>query len=285
MTAMPSDHAASDGLASPSLAAYYLERARGGVGLIVVEPAFALPPEEPRPKHLGLYDDAQVPRLRECLCAVRSYGAIALMMIDQPLSVRHASEQRLAEIAEAWAAAAWRAHVAGADGVMFSCADGGPLDQLLSSLMNQRTDHYGGDMSGRAKLLLDLLERVRSWMGARLLVGVRLNVGEFGVRGQPLHDARVVAKRLAAAGADLLEVSTEPPDDVPVARFPGWRVPLAAEIKAVVDIPVMVGGLMADAELADSVIREGSADMVALGATLRSEPHWPLHARDVLAGR
>ncbi len=282
LTAVPSGFAGAGGFAGPAFGAYYAERARGGAGLIVLEAAWPLPPSDTGAPHLGLYADAHVTGLRECIGAIHRHGALAFQMIDQPAPAVAADDTGLDELGAAWVAAAWRAHAAGADGVMFSCADGGPFDQLLSPSTNRRTDQYGGDLGGRLLLLQEVVERVKGWIGGRLLVGVRLNVGELGSGSLPLQDARVAAKRLTAAGADLLEISAEGGGNTPIARFPGWRVPLAAEVRAVIDIPVMVGGLLADAELADSVIREGSADIVALGETLRAEPAWPQYARQML---
>jgi 2,4-dienoyl-CoA reductase-like NADH-dependent reductase (Old Yellow Enzyme family) len=100
-----------------------------------------------------------------------------------------------------------------------------------------------------------------------------------------LQDARLLATRLASAGVQLLEIQAQTASDTPIARFPGWCVPMAAGIKAVVNIPVLVGGLLDDAELADSVIRDGSADLISVGARMRVEPDWPHQARAILSQR
>lgn len=281
MTALPSGHATTDGFASPALAAYYSERARGGVGLIVIEAAWALAPLE-RAAHLGLYSDVYIPGLRDCIDSAHQQGAVVLMMIDQIISTQQMTVEQLADIRDAWIAAAGRAIAAGADGVMFSCADDGPFDQLISPLTNHRTDRHGGHISRRLQLLLDTVERLQARKGQRLLIGLRLNAEEFTPGGLTLQDARVIAKRLTSAGVGLLEVCADVGDNQPVAQFPGWRVPLATAIKSIVDVPVMVGGLLADAELADSVIRDGSADLVTLGESLRVEPRWPQYARTAL---
>ena len=63
-----------------------------------------------------------------------------------------------------------------------------------------------------------------------------------------------------------------------MARFPGWRVPLAEGIKSVVEVPVMVGGQLNDPLLANSVVRDGSADLIAIGEWLKLEPNWPRRA-------
>lgn len=284
MTALASGLASSDGLVTAPLVNYYAERARGGVGLIVLEAVCALPPAEPGP-HVGLYHDVHIAGLSDCIMAVHQGGAVVLVMIDQrvPVLDRHAAELR--SLVDAWASTAGRARSAGADGVMLSCADGGPFAELLSSGADRRTDQYGGNIQQRLRLLLDTVERIRRRIGHRALIGVRLNVGEFVPGGLPLHDARVVATRLASAGVNLIEVSAHVREAASIALFPGWLVPLAASLKAVVELPVMVGGLLADAELADRVIREGSADLVALGESLRAEPRWPQYAHQTLTER
>jgi 2,4-dienoyl-CoA reductase-like NADH-dependent reductase (Old Yellow Enzyme family) len=279
LAALPSGYAAPDGFVSHALAAYYVERARNGVGMLVLEQAYALPPAESPIPHLGLYADAQVSDLHACIKAARKEGAAVLVMLDQPLQLASLNGAEIAEVGEAFIVAAWRARAAGANGVMLSAADGGPFEQLISPLRNQRTDRYGGEAAGRLRLLLDVIEGIQEWIGEQFIIGVRLNVEEFVPGGMTLQDARVIAKRLISTGVKLLEVSAEAGADVPIARFPGWRVPLAAGIKAVVEVPVLVGALSDDPELSDGVIREGSADLVALSEFLRVQPRWPEEAR------
>ncbi len=92
----------------------------------------------------------------------------------------------------------------------------------------------------------------------------------------------MIAKRLIGAGVKLLEVTSTNGNDIPIAHFPGWQVPLAAGMKAVVEVPVLVGKLSIDPALADSVIRDGSADLVGLNEALRGNPLWPQEARTTL---
>jgi 2,4-dienoyl-CoA reductase-like NADH-dependent reductase (Old Yellow Enzyme family) len=274
-----------DGFSNAGLAAYYLRRAQGGAGLLVLEPTYVLPPRDSATPHLGLYADAQVPDLYHCIDALHDAGAAVLIMLDQPLWTPQLTEHELRDIGEAFIAAAWRVHACGADGVMLSTVDGGPFEQLISPLRNGRSDSYGGSVIGRSQLLREVVEGIERWLGSRFIVGVRLNAEEFTPGGLSMQDARVLATRLASAGVQLLEIRAETASDTPIARFPGWRVPIAAAIKAVVDVPVLVGGLLDDAELADSAIRDGSADLVSVGERLRLEPDWPHYAREFLAQR
>jgi 2,4-dienoyl-CoA reductase-like NADH-dependent reductase (Old Yellow Enzyme family) len=285
LTALPSGYAVPDGFANSAFASYYLARAQGGIGTVVIEPTYVLPPPDDRTPHLGLYADAHVSGLHHCIGALHHAGSAVLVMLDQPLPLAQLSSREIGEIGEAFIVAAWRVRAAGADGVMVSCADGGPFEQLVSPLHNHRTDRYGGSPGARLRLLLDVVEGIERWMGSKFIVGVRLNVEEFTPGGLTLQDMRVIAKRLVGAGVTLLEASAGISASFPIAQFPGWRVPLAAGIKAVVDVPVMVGGLSDDVELVDSVIREGSADLVTLSEVLQTEPGWPRYAREVLAWR
>jgi NADPH2 dehydrogenase len=278
LTALPSGQASLDGFVDTAVSHYYIERARGGVGLLVMEAARPLPVPVGQP-HIGLYNDTQVLGLRSCIAAIHAAGAAALVLIDQHVAVGQPENVPLGPLCQAWIEAAWRAHAAGADGVMLNASLPSPFGQLLSAIHNRRTDGYSGDLPGRLRLLLVVVEELRRRFGVRMLIAVRLPVGEFVPGGLPLHDARVAAKRLSAAGVGLIEISAEVPANATIAQFPGWLVPLAAKLRSVVDIPVMVGGLLGDAILANDAIREGSADIVALGPTLRDNPRWPEQAR------
>ncbi|MEO7910296.1 MAG: hypothetical protein ABIV47_11665 [Roseiflexaceae bacterium] len=277
--AQPSGCTTPDGFVGRDLAAYYLIRAQSGAGLLVLEPTYILPPRDSATPHLGLYADAQVPELRQCVNALHNAGAAVLVMLDQPLWTPQLSEQQLHQIGEAFIIAAWRVRACGADGIMLSTVDGGPFEQLISPLRNRRVDIYGGNVFGRSQLLREVVEGVERWIGSHFIIGVRLNAEEFTPGGLNMQDARLLATRLASAGVRLLEVQAQAASDTPVAHFPGWCVPMAAGIKAVVDIPVMVGGLLDDAELADSVIRDGGADLISIGARMRVEPDWPRTAQ------
>ena len=283
--AQPSGCATPDGFASPDLATYYLVRAQGGVGLVMLEPTYVLPPRDHATPHLGLYADAQVPDMHQCVGALHDAGAAVLVMLDQPLWTPQLTERELREVGEAFIMAAGRVRACGADGILLSTVDGGPFEQLISPLRNQRSDRYGGSAVGHSQLLREVVEGIERWIGSQFIIGVRLNAEEFTPGGLSLQDARLLATRLASAGVRLLEIQAQAASDMPIAHFPGWCVPMAAGIKAVVDIPVMVGGLLDDAELADSIIRDGAADLISVGARMRMDPNWPHQAHAILSQR
>jgi 2,4-dienoyl-CoA reductase-like NADH-dependent reductase (Old Yellow Enzyme family) len=280
MAANASGHARSDGRISAQLVEYYHARGRGGVGMIVVENAYPTAPSAPT-QHIAAYSDQYLPGLQACASAIIKSGATPVLMIDQGWSVEFLSSDDLSILPTRWAAAAQRAKSAGFAGVLLSSGANSPFGRLLSP-GNARGDQYGGSLQGRARLLLETIEQVRLRTGPRFLIGVQLNIGDHTPSGLPLHDARMVARWLISGSVRLIEVISDSDERSHVARFPGWLVPLAAALKSFIEIPVMVGGLLADAELANQVIAEGSADLVTLGEVLRAEPNWPIHARNVL---
>lgn len=285
MAPLPSGCTTQDGFVDDAFYDYYLQRAHGSVGLIITEPARVMRPAPGATNpHLGLYDDVFVPRLRRLAQAIHGSGSHALMMLDTVPELAEGSIHDLRALSAHFLRAAWRAQAAEFDGVMLSAADSGVLHMLMSPLTNKRTDTYGGSTLNRLRLALEIVEGVRAWLGPRFLVGFRLVAEEFAPNGISLQDARVNARRLVAAGVNVLDVMTDTRSEVPVARFPGWRVPLAGNIKRVLpDVPVISSGLLGDPFLADSVVRDGSVDLVMLGRSLRSNPYWVHIARIILS--
>jgi 2,4-dienoyl-CoA reductase-like NADH-dependent reductase (Old Yellow Enzyme family) len=278
---VPSGCAAAGGFAGRELADFYARVAQGGAGLLVSEPLLALAPHAGAP-HLGAYDDSFIPGLRQACEAAQAHGARVLLTVDAPTPAEPPRMAELRAMAEALVLAAWRAHAAGADGVMLTAAHDGLLHSLISPLRNQRYDAYGRGLEGRLRLALEVIEGVRSWLGRRSLLAFRMLADELAPGGMSLQDGRVLAKRLSAAGVQLIDVA--PPSAGPqVARFPGWAIPLASSIKRIAEVPVAGSGLLGDPHLADSVIRDGSVDLVMLGGTLLENPGWPGQARSRLA--
>ncbi len=286
MAPSPTGFATADGFVSTDLIAYYTRRAQGGVGLILSEPLLVTPPAHAEGRnHLAGYADAFVPRLRQLVMAVHAHHTRLLFSLECYADSADLSGVALAALREAFILAAWRAHCAGADGVLLSSADGGLLHRMISPSRNHRHDAYGGDLDRRMRIALEVIEGVRTWLGSRFVIGFRLPAEEFGVGGMGMQDARVVARRVIAAGVKILDVTVAVGDTLTLARFPGWAVPLANGIKRVTpEVPVIGFGVQGDHYVADSLIRDGSIDLVALDHTLRYNPDWPQQAQVVLGG-
>jgi 2,4-dienoyl-CoA reductase-like NADH-dependent reductase (Old Yellow Enzyme family) len=284
MAPSPSGFASADGFVGADLIDYYVRRARGGVGLILSEPMLVLaPPADEGAVHVGIYDDAFVPGLCRLVAAIRNNGARVILCLDTPLAADELDGAGLIAARDGFLLAAWRAHCAGADGVLLSSADGGLIHSLVSPARNHRLDAYGGSVAGRLRFPLELVEGVRAWIGPRMIIAFRLAAEELIPGGMGLQDARVIAKRVISAGVRLLDVTVSAGESMTLARFPGWALPLANGIKRVTpEAPVIGFGLHGDYQLADSVIRDGSVDLVAVDHTLRGDPDWPRNARRAL---
>jgi 2,4-dienoyl-CoA reductase-like NADH-dependent reductase (Old Yellow Enzyme family)/thioredoxin reductase len=196
--------------------------------------------------------------------------------------------KQLEEIAGYFAAAATRARKAGFDAVELHGAHGVLLNEFLSPYSNQRTDAFGGDLDGRSRFPLMVVRKVRDAMGADMVLSYRMSVVEFVKGGLELDESILFAKMLEKEGVQVIHVSgglNETPSamnrTIPPMSFPRGRlVPYAAQIKKAVNIPVIVVQRINTPELAEEVIREGKADLVATGRALVSDPYWPLKARE-----
>lgn len=262
METLASGLATPVGLPGPELIDYYAARARGGVAAIVLEPTRVTPPADALP-HLGLYSDAQTPALHDCLSMIKREDCAAFVMLDQACQTDQLDE--LAQHGNACILAARRARIADADGVMLSTGAG----SLFYNLADRTTGQH------RLAILIQVIEALVALLGRRFVIGVRLAIEEYLPGGMALQDARLVAHRLVSAGANLLEIDVRVGSDALVALFPGWCVPVAAALRSAVDVPVMVTGEMDDAQIAESTIAEGGADLIGIGERVRLEPDWP----------
>lgn len=183
-------------------------------------------------------------------------------------------------VVAAFAAAARRAVAAGFDAVEVHGAHGYLLAQFLSPLVNTRQDDYGGSDEGRRRLLVEVVDAVRSVLPDRIPLFVRLSATDWsdgapeGVEGD-LRRTVEVARALEAHGADLIDVSSGgnvPRAEIPVG--PGYQTRFAAEVRGAVDIPVSTVGMITAARQAEHVLRTGQADVVMLARAALADPHW-----------
>jgi len=177
---------------------------------------------------------------------------------------------------------------AGFDAVEIQGGHGYLITQFMSPYSNKRTDEYGGDFEGRMKFPLRIVEGVRAAVGPDFPIIFRLSADEYIEGGLTLEDNKLIAQRLESAGVDALSVVASiyesPPwytRIYPTMGMPmGCNVPLAQEIKKVVDIPIIVAGKLGDPVLAEEVLRDGKADLIAMGRPLLADPEIPKKAAE-----
>ena len=298
--------AGEDGIATDFHLAHLGARATGGVGLIITEAIAVEARGRISVNDLGLWDDAQVEPLARIVRMCKSQGAAmctqlahagrkawtptkgtgpfpaiapSAMPFDADWVVPHAlAVAELDGIVSAYRAAAGRAVRAGFDAIELHSAHGYFLHQFLSPISNHRTDEYGGSLENRARMLLRVVDTVRAVLGESHLFVVRLSCTDWVEGGLTLADQIQVARWLKAHGVDLVDCSSgaNTPELPPVG--PGYQVPFAERIRRDVGIATMAVGLITTPELAEEIVRNGRADLVAMGRELLRNPYWPLHA-------
>ena len=303
--------AGGDGRATDWHLGHYVARAAGGAGLLITEATAVEPRGRISANDLGLWDDAQIESLARLVRLVRAEGAAIGVQLahagrkawsadrghgpEQPVApsaLPFAAEwntpaeltpAEMDKIVAAWRSAAQRADAAGFDAIEIHAAHGYLNHQFLSPLSNRRGDEYGGPLQNRMRFPLRVVEAVRdAWPQDKPLL-VRISATDWADGGLTPDDQVLVARELKARGVDLIDCSsggsvpTPPPDP-----GPGYQVPFAAQIRCEADIPTAAVGLITTPELADEIVRNGRADLVALGRELLRHPHWPLDAARLL---
>ena len=291
-----------NGVVSQKLIDYYAERAKGGVGLIIVEYSYIDELEsKANPAQLGIYDDQLIPGLGDLVEVIQERGARVVLQIchagrctssrtigRQPVApsavpgptgemAREMSVAEIEAVIHAFAEAARRAKFAGFDGVELHGTHGYLMAQFLSPYTNRRTDAYGRD---RALFALKTLEEVRSRVGRDYLVGCRMTGFEFIEGGLTLEEAQAFARRMEEAGIDYLHVSGGIPEKahhsiIPMYLPKGYLLHLAEAIKKVVRLPVIAVGALHDPALAEKALQDGKADLIAMGRALIADPALP----------
>ncbi len=278
------------GAVTQRLIDYYAERAAGGAGLIIVESAHVIDANRDIGR-IGIADPQFEPGLGELAEAIQEKGAKAALQLvyrESLASAKGPDDYTVGEIEaiiEAFGAAAQRAQKVGFDAVEIHGANFYFLTQFMSPLTNHRRGAYGGSEEGRLKLPADILERVRERVGNEYPVLFRMIAHQHTPGGLDVRDGQRIARRLEAAGASALHVSAGSPSGrfwhtPPMAIPRGCHVPLAAEIRKTVRIPVLAVGRINDPVLADRVIAEGKADLVVMGRALVADPELPKKAQE-----
>ena len=193
---------------------------------------------------------------------------------------------------------------AGFTGVQFHSAHGYLLSQFLSPLTNQREDEWGGTLENRARALIAIVTQAREALGTNFPISVKLNSADFQKGGFDFDDSLTVAKWLADAGVDLLEISggtyeqprllnldgIEPIEEQSLARSTlareAYFVDFAKAMREELSIAIMVTGGLRRKDVMNHVLETGGADMIGLGRPLCVDTDGPnrlLNGEDELA--
>ena len=200
------------------------------------------------------------------------------------------TEAQIRATVERFATTAARAERAGFDGVEVHAAHGYLISQFLSPLVNKRTDHWGGGLENRTRLLLDVVSSIRRVVSPSFAVGVKLNSADFQRGGFEADDAAKVIAMLEPLGVDLVELSggsyespamTGRPTDGRTAAREAYFLELAADLATTSPLPLMLTGGITRRETAESVLARGVA-IVGMGTAIALTPDLPNRWRDGL---
>jgi 2,4-dienoyl-CoA reductase-like NADH-dependent reductase (Old Yellow Enzyme family) len=209
---------------------------------------------------------------------------------------RELSADDMAEIKAAFVAAARRAFAVGFKVIELHLAHGYLLHSFLSPLANQRGDEYGGDIEGRMRFPLEVVQAVRAAMPADAPLFARISAVDGREGGWTLEDSAVLCAHMLQLGVDVVDCSSGGIGGAPrfrsddsgkpltadSARVPGFQVPYARAMREQTGIKSMAVGVIIDPRQAEDILQSGGADLVALGRELMYDPFWPLHAAEAL---
>ena len=185
-----------------------------------------------------------------------------------------------------FAAAARRAIEAGFDGVEIHGAHGYLLHEFMSPYSNRRTDDYGGPVENRMRLPVEVARAVRAALPDDMPLLYRASCVDGEGGGLTLDDTVALSHALRAEGVDMIDASGGGiPAGMRLAQQkpePGFQVPFAERIRQDTGLPTVAVGMISDPELANSIVAEGKADLVALARGMLSDPAWPYHAAQKL---
>lgn len=304
--------AAGEGRVNDREIYYQAERAAGGVGLIVTG-ARHTHPNSTGPGRTGVraYRKDNIARERVMTRAVHEFGGRIIAQLIHfglqgrggalddyrvlwgPSALRSPvynetpkamSKADIRQASEYFAITAANAREAGFDGVELHYSHGYLHQQFLSFVYNKRTDEYGGSLQNIVRFPLETIDAVRRAVGDDFVVGIRISMDECTVDGMELSEAIEMTKLLVGPGKiDYVSATAgtyaSHADQIPPGDYPeNWLVDKGARLRRAVqevrDIPLFIVGHIGEPEIAESIVREGAADMVAMTRTQIADPQF-----------
>lgn len=304
MTPMGTNYGEQNGEMSFLHMDYYEQRAKGGVGLIIVENASVDSPQGSNgTTQLRIDHDNYIPRLFKLCETVHSHGACIAVQINhagasalssrinmQPVSAsnlpskkggeipRPLQKEEITAIVKKYGEAARRAQVAGFDAVEIHAGHSYLISQFLSPTTNNRTDEFGGSKENRARFAKMVMDEVRSQVGPMFPIMIRISADELVEGGNTLEDTLELLEYFAEE-ADIIDVSAGLTGSIQYqidANYlkDGWRSFMAKAVKEKFNKPVITTGNIRNPKIAEKILEDGDADLIGMGRGLIAEPEW-----------
>lgn len=305
--ALGTNYGNENGNITDQLKNYYVERAKGGFGLIVIEVCAVDPFGKAIPNQIKIWDDSCIPELKDLIDEIHKYGAKVAIQLHHagrqtdpatlpagqppvapssvPCPVRKTLPKELTtaevyELIDKFGDAAWRAYVAGADAVELNGAHGYIIAQFMSQYSNKRLDEFGGNLESRLQFPIKIVRAIKGRCGNGFPIIFRYCGDEMIEGGRRIQDSEIIAQVMENEGVSALSISMAVYGSIqymsaPAAVPSGYITDISKAIKEVVDIPVIVSGRINNPRLAESIIKNNKADFVALGRVSVADPYFP----------
>jgi 2,4-dienoyl-CoA reductase-like NADH-dependent reductase (Old Yellow Enzyme family) len=308
-------YSAIDGFSNDWHMVHYGSRAAGGAGLIIAEASAVSPEGRITPADLGIWNDEHISGLSRIVRFIHLHGSVAGIQLAHagrkascavpneggkqldekqggwqtvaPGNIPFIAQDRLpeslnregiAKVVSDFRAAAGRALDAGFKVIEIHSAHGYLLQEFLSPLSNRRTDEFGGSFENRTRLLMEVIEAVKTVWPSENPLFVRISSTDWTEGGWSVEDSVNLAESLKNKGVDLVDCSSGGNifnAKIPVG--PGFQVPFSVAVRKTGILTGTVG-LITTAGQAESILQEDKADLVLLGRELLRNPYFPLTA-------
>lgn len=305
MAPMVMGMAGPEGEVSDKILDYYRKRAEGGCGMIVVE-GTAVDPYVEAHGSMRLDDDKFMDGMSRLVETIRSKGCATVLQLahpgkqmptlggKKPLAPsaipdpvfkeipRVLTVEEIRHLTDLYVQAAVRAKKVGFDCVEVHGAHGYLISQFFSPFDNVRDDEYGGDTQRRTRFAVDIVRGIKKALGDNYPVLFRISAEQF-TSGLHLDEAKAIVPFLENAGVDSIDVSAGRYATIqwliqPMMQPQGCLIPLATEIKRVARTPVIAVGRISSPALAEQILQNEQADLIALGRPLIADPEYPQKA-------
>ena len=280
---------------------WLLLRMSGGFGVVTTCATHVLKSAQAWPGELGIYSDQHIAGFKRLAATAHEKKCLLLpqlfhggfrcpsnltgvrpvsaseFVIDMPNFERPRAldSKEIIEIEDAFAQAARRAIQAGAPGVEIHGANGYLFSQFLSRQTNLRSDNWGGSLENRARILLDTVTKVRTAIGRRSILGVRISPEDTNLLTLDIDEMLELASALTHLNVDYISLSLREARKKPI-KYPSSNESVLARFRKVIaaDVAITVSGQIWIEADALAALDEG-ADFVALGMSGIANPAWP----------
>jgi len=308
MAPMGNNLSGSEGIVTPRTTAYYLERVKGGVGMVITEAVAVSLTGRHRAGGLVLLDlphEDGLRRLVEAIHGGNSRVAVQLnhggRLVDPKVSggrvvgpsdipfkrgapfPQALTPREIEETIYDFVRAAQKAVEIGFDAIEIHGAHGYLIHQFFSPRSNQRKDEYGGSLKNRMRFPVQVARAVREAVGEPVPLIFRLSAEEYEQGGFELAESLALGRQLRDAGVDILHISagtTERPQSSMYCIQPGAMpeaclVHFSQRFRKEVGPPVIGVGRITRPEIAELILKEEKADLIAMGRSLLADAEWP----------